>query len=169
MWDSSLGISRRGWEGRGQSEEPRQGPYEDGTPRPECPGPAFGQWGGAGWGRRRHTTSPQWSPSHPTAIMLLSALVETEGIVCAGRGWDPRPASPSERQDCLGQPPWPGANGLHVTTNPEQVKGQLLSKDREPLRCQASRLQGARREEENRSFGKSWVIRSWGIILKNLG
>lgn len=26
------------------------------------------------------------SPSHPTAIMCLSALVETEGFVCAGCG-----------------------------------------------------------------------------------
>ena len=86
---TETGGGSAGGDGRGEVSltwEPRQGPQEEGTPRPECPGPASGQWGGAGLGRLRPQTSPQWSPSHPTAIMLLSALVETEGIVCEGCG-----------------------------------------------------------------------------------
>lgn len=76
---------------------------------------------------------------------------------------------PSERQDCLGQTLWPGAALLHVTTNPEQAKGQLLSQDRVPLRLQASRPQGARVEKGSRSFGTNWIIQSLGTISKAPG
>ena len=45
------------------------------------------RWSGEaqGGGRADHRhQSLQQSPSHPTAIMRLSALLETEGIVCTG-------------------------------------------------------------------------------------
>lgn len=74
------------------------------------------------------TASPQQDPGHPTAIMRLSALAETEGIVYAGCGLRLRHSCLSERKDCLGQPPGPGAVTRHVTTNSEQAKGQPPSR-----------------------------------------
>lgn len=117
-------------------------------------------WGGATWGMCRLQTSPQQSPSHPTAIMRLSALAETEGIVCAGCRLTLKHSRPSERQCCLGQPLWPEAAAPNVTTNSEQAKGQPLSRDRAPLRLQALRPKGPREEIGSRSFGANWIIRS---------
>lgn len=108
------------WEASGASRgKDSQAPR---APRPPPTRPLTSPlaWGGAVWGMCRPQSSPQHSSCHPTAIMCLSAPVETEVTVC----WLPTQGTdrPSERQDCLGQPPRP--QGCHPTRHNKPRAGK---------------------------------------------
>lgn len=150
-------------EGPSLTGQARQEPQEEeGTlrPRGHPPAPASGQPTGVGRCGVGDVQTTDITPAEPESPDRNNAPF------CPGgdRGHCVRTLQPemrpSERQDCLGQPLWPGAAVLNVTTNPEQAKGQPLSQDRAPSRLQASQPHRARVEKGRGNFGTNWIIQS---------
>lgn len=99
---------------------------------------------------RKHHPSRAESPSHPTTIMRLSALAETEGIVCAGLGlWLEAQLASQKGRIVLGNLlAW----GCHPTRHNKLRAGEGTAtqrtqtatlEDRAPLRPQAPRPRGS--------------------------